>query len=792
MAPPCGTLAGDISQRLEEVMAMTEAYAHSLPHAPTREWETLKDHSLAVGALAAQFASPLGWAQALRVAGQLHDIGKLSPQFQNYIAGRASSGGDHSCAGARIALDRYGQKFGKILAILIAAHHAGLADGAPFAQRMEAAKQRLPVGWEQEAGPLAAIEQLVPDRPAPIGGRKGFAMSFLIRMLFSCLVDADFIATERFYAEATGVPVARGGHSELSDLRDRLRLFMAAKRADTPPSPLNALRAEILEYALDKAALPPGLFSLTVPTGGGKTLASLSFALEHAVRHGLKRIIYVIPYTSIVEQTADVLRTALASEDDILEHHASFDWEAARGQRAPDDEAPDALMKLRRAAENWDVPIVVTTAVQFFESLFAARTSRCRKLHNIAGSVVVLDEVQTLPLPLLLPSLAAIEQLALNYGTSLVLCTATQPAFRKIDQALKDAKGAAIGLDLPTARELAPEPATLYMKLKRVRVDWISSPLDDAALVARFAEQPRMLCIVNTRKHARSLFDAISSLPGATHLSTQMCARHRRLVLAQLKDRLKAGEPVRLVATSLIEAGVDISFPEVWRAATGLDSIAQAAGRANREGEMRDATGQPALGRVVIFEPAHEPLQHEVKLRWQATLPVLKAHADVLGLDAIRHYFRELYWRKGDAAKMFDTARVGAYPGILPAIEEAAASWSFAFRSIAEAFHMIEDRMEAVIVPWRAGPQDDAAERLLARIAAQERPQTADLRRLQAYVVPILSPARDLWLARGALIPVHPALGAAMLRFPDLSHYRAQTGIDLDSMTYRDAAENLM
>lgn len=773
---------------------MSNAYAHSLPGAPVNQWETLQDHGERVGTLAAAFAEQLGWAEVLRVAGRLHDIGKLSPEFQAYIAGESTSGGDHSSAGARIALDCYGPHLGTVLAAIIAAHHAGLADGDDLVRRMAGAAKLVPPGWQAQTGPLPETAKLAPRAAASAGGPKGFALSFLIRMLFSCLVDADFIATERFYADATGEDVARGGHADLAALRDRLCASMAAKRATAPTTPLNALRAGILHHALAKAALPPGLFSLTVPTGGGKTLTSLSFALEHAIRHGLRRIIYVIPYTSIIEQTAQVFRDALGAHDDILEHHASFDWEAARGRRAADDEAPDALMKLQRAAENWDVPIVVTTAVQFFESLFANRTSRCRKLHNIGGSVVVLDEVQTLPLPLLLPSLAAIEQLALNYRTSVVLCTATQPALRRIDGALRDAKGAALGLDLRPERELAPDPAGLYMKLKRVAVERQTAPVTDDAIAARFADAPQMLCIVNTRRHARTLFDAIGHLPGAVHLSTQMCARHRRLVLAELREKLRAGAPVRLVATSLIEAGVDIDFPEVWRAATGLDAIAQAAGRANREGGLKDAAGRPCLGRVVVFEPAEGHLQHDIKLRWQAADKVLDRHADPLGLDAVSDYFRELYWRKGGAAQVFDAAQVGAYPGILPAIAETARSLAFPFRSIADAFRMIdEEDTEPVVVPWQDGPEDDDAKLLLARIAAMERPRTADLRRLQQYVVPIPKRARGEWLAQGVLSPVHPALGEAILRFADLSsHYRADTGIDLEKLGYRDAGTNVM
>lgn len=774
---------------------MAAVYAHSLPGQPEDRWETLAEHSAAVALLAAEFAEPLGWPELLRLAGQLHDIGKVSREFQEYIADRLPSGGDHSSAGARIVLDRYGKGLGTVLAAIIAGHHAGLADGTDLARRMDGGMRRVPGGWQEHSGPLPELARLTPNQPPAKAGPKGFAESFLIRMLFSCLVDADFIATERFYAAATGTEAERGGHTGLAELRDRLCAYMAGKTAagEEARLPLNALRGRILDHAMAKATLDPGLFSLTVPTGGGKTLASLSFALEHAVQHGLRRVIFVIPYTSIVDQTAQVFREALGAQDDILEHHASFDWERTRQQRAADDEAPSAVDKLQRAAETWDVPIVVTTAVQFFESLFANRTSRCRKLHNIAGSVVVLDEVQTLPLPLLLPSLAALDELARSYRASVVLCTATQPALRRVDAALRDAKGVPIGLDLPPERELAPDPAGLYEKLRRVAVDRQTAPIADEAIAARFAERPQMLCIVNTRRHARALYDAICGLDGAVHLSTLMCARHRRLVLAELRAKLKAGAPVRLVATSLIEAGVDISFPEVWRAATGLDAIAQAAGRANREGELKDAEGCPQLGRVVVFEPAEGHLQHDIKLRWEAAQPALERHQDPLGLDAVKDYFSELYWRKGDAAKVFDTAKVGNYPGILSAIAETASSLEFPFKSIAEAYRMIdEDATEPVVVPWQANAADDDAKKLLARIAAQERPAKADLRRLQQYAVPIPKSARDEWLRRGVLTPVHPALGDAILRFSDLSHYRAQTGIDLEDLGYRDAGGNVI
>ena len=616
-------------------------FAHSLPDRPIEDWEPLSHHLAAVGNRAAEFAEAFGWEEAARVAGRLHDIGKCSAAFQAYIrrarqGDERTRGPDHSTAGARAAVESYGRLgLGRMLAFAIAGHHSGLADFGDLERRLEPEHAIEPYpGWHAHAGAAPPLASLRNTRPFLRSSDKGFEQAFLTRMLFSCLVDADFLETERFYAEAKGAPVERGGHLGLDTLRESLRASMARLRAEAASTPLNALRAEVLERAVERALLSPGLFTLTVPTGGGKTLASLSFALEHAVRHGLRRVVYVIPFTSIIEQTAEVFRQALNTSENVLEHHASFDWEGAAETRRDDGEGPDGLAKLRRAAENWDVPIVVTTAVQFFESLFAARPSRCRKLHNLAGSVIVLDEAQTLPIPLLRPCMAALQELTANYNASAVLCTATQPALRQQD-------GFTNGFSIDDTRELAPKPKDLYARLKRVKVEHLTDPVTDETIAARFAEQPQMLCIVNSRAHARGLFETIRELPGAAHLTTLMCPRHRRIELAKLRERLKKGEPVRLVSTSLIEAGVDIDFPEVWRAATGLDSIAQAAGRCNRE-------GRPALGRTVVFEPAEAKPPKELTAFWQAARPVLRRHDDPLTLDAVQHYFRELYWQKGE------------------------------------------------------------------------------------------------------------------------------------------------
>jgi CRISPR-associated endonuclease/helicase Cas3 len=472
----------------------------------------------------------------------------------------------------------------------------------------------------------------------------------------------------------------------------------------------------------------------------------------------------------------------LGTRDDVLEHHASFDWEHAavsRGDVAKaDDEGPNGIEKLRRAAENWDVPIVVTTAVQFFESLFASRPSRCRKLHNLARAVIVLDEAQTLPLHVLRPSMAALDELCRNYGASVVLCTATQPALRKKDCF----KG---GFRIDDGRELAPDPRALYTALRRVTVEVQREPVTDAAIAARFAEQSQMLCIVNSRAHARTLFDAIRDLPGATHLTTLMCPRHRQSVLQRVRDRLKSGAPVRLVATSLIEAGVDVDFPEVWRAVAGLDAIAQAAGRCNREGRLKEA------GRVVVFTPAEAKSPRALEAFWQAARLIEKRHRDdLLGLDAIKAYFGELYWQKGGDA--LDAVEVDGQRGVLAAISQRVKTYDFAFRAIAEAFRLIDDIMEPVIVPWRADASDDDADRLLDKIRNMDRPRTTELRRLQRYTVSIPRGSYKAWLAMGALKPVHPALENSLLCFEDLAHYRPDTGLDPGDIGLRSAESNII
>jgi len=679
--------------------------------------------------------------------GLLHDIGKCSDAYQRYIrqgeGNRKVRGPDHSSAGAQEAVKAFGADWGRLIAYGIAGHHGGLMDGADLSARLVKPVEAYD-GWREHVGILPDQHALSGIHLAPNGIDPAFSHAFLVRMAFSCLVDADFLETERFYRIAAGEePPARGGTVQPYHL-DAVRTHMARCRRDD--TEVNRLRSAILDHANNKAALSPGLFTLTVPTGGGKTLTSLSFALEHALTHGLRRVIYVIPFTSIIEQTAAVFRDEVGLGEAVLEHHSSFDWDRKPPETGNDAEGEGAagLAKLRRDAENWDAPIVVTTAVQFFESLFAARPSQARKLHNLAKSVIVLDEAQSIPVPLLRPCMAAIDELARNYGASVILCTATQPALRLQDGALPlPESGRAEGLDIPAERELAPDPQALYRKLKRVEVEWLREPVTDDEIAARFATQPQILCIVNSRAHARDLFALLrkQGQAGAVHLSTLMCARHRRAVLEKVREDLKAGQQVRLISTSLIEAGVDVDFPEVWRAAAGLASIAQAAGRCNREGR-----GQ-TMGRTVVFEAAGRKMPPAIEAFYAPAREVMRREGpDVLGLEAIRDYYEALYWRQGHAALDRATLPGGEALAIIPAIRELAKQGDFPFATIARAFRLIDDAMDPVIVPY-----DDTAREAIDALTHAPFPPAGVQRRLQQYVVPIPAKARERLVASGAV-----------------------------------------
>ena len=750
---------------------MNNYFAHSSDAVARENWHPLAQHLRETADQAAEFLSAVGCAEFGRAAGLLHDLGKYSLEFQRRLSGGPRV--DHSSAGADEAIKHYGNVVGKLIAFCVAGHHAGLADGVNGDRnRITALEDRLANRFPSPAPEWKREIQLpkIPSPPIKPRGRDmvSFSFAFLARMVYSALVDADYLDTAAWYAGLRDAKPSTVEPPTLGDLAPRLDAYLADLKEKAEDSDVNELRQKVLLHARSRATEDTGLFTLTVPTGGGKTLTSLAFALDHAKHHGLARVIYVIPYTSIAEQTADVFREALlerkaGSSPFIVEHHSAFDAERSQ--------VTEGEAKLRLATENWDAPIIVTTAVQFFESLFSNRPARCRKLHNIANSVVVLDEVQMLPLKLLRPCVAALDELARNWRTSIVLCTATQPA-------LEVSNGFSGGFE--NTRELAPEPVQLSRALKRVRIR-DRGPVDDLQVAEGMRASHQSLCIVNTRRHARELYAQIRDVDGALHLTTLMCAAHRSEVLERARARLADSLPVRLVSTSLIECGVDVDFPVVWRAAAGLESVVQAAGRCNREGRVE-------TGDVFVFEPRDRDGRRpppEVQQRAAATRNIMRQHADPLELEAIQAYFKEVYWIKGDELDA---------EGILAMIRVRRESCDFPFETVAEKFRMIETILTPVIVPYcGADGRNTTVRRLLEALEQEEVVGLGNLaRRLQPYVVPVTPNARDRLVASGQARYVREDFFGkqfAVLSAPNL--YRFDVGLAFEESTLRDAASVL-
>lgn len=697
-----------------------------------RDPHDLAEHLVSVAMLAALFAEKFGPEWAKR-AGLWHDLGKYRERFQNYIrlvsgfeadahikgeAGKAP----HSTAGAILACERFGIP-GRILAYLIAGHHAGLNDwhgGLDARLDDPAGKQELAEALA--AGPPREIldpGDFKPDLQSVPGLGKGF--SLWVRMLFSCLVDADFLDTERY--------MDRDRHElrnrwptveELTPLFDR---YMADLSAKAPVSDVNLLRAAILGQCQAKAQEPPGLFSLTVPTGGGKTLSSMAFALEHARRYDKKRIIYVIPYTSIIEQTADVFRGIFG--ETVIEHHSNAEPD-------PGQESTQS----RLACENWDAPIVVTTNVQFFESLFAAKTSRCRKLHNIVDSIVVLDEAQLLPPEFLQPILDVLNLLTAHYGVTVVLSTATQPALatREYFDASQNLRG------LDNVREIISDPDDLYRRLERVAVhlptDW-HAPSDWDTLARELTAHESVLAIVNRRQDARELWQRMPE--GTLHLSALMCGVHRSQVIASIKARLKAGIPTRVVSTQLVEAGVDVDFPVVYRALAGLDSIAQAAGRCNREGKLDK-------GQVVVFVPPKPAPPGLLRKSEDACRNVLHAHTgNPLDRPLFGQYFERLYHACNlDEQGIADLQKVDGQ------------TLAVNFRTAAERFRLIRDEDSVPVIVLYKG-EGSEAEKWIATLR-KDGPERWLMRKLQRYMVSIHRRDAERLLRQGDIEEAVPGL----------------------------------
>jgi CRISPR-associated endonuclease/helicase Cas3 len=712
-------------------------FAHSTANSDRNDWQSLVDHLTKVAELAKERGSKFGAPGAAALGGLLHDLGKYSKEFQFYISGDGQSP-DHSTAGAqevlRLASSRPDKLVLHLLAYAIAGHHAGLPDfTGELDDRLKKQVPSLDSIWRDEITPDAMDLFPVSFQPHPDTSRHPFQFAFLGRMLFSCLIDADRRDTETFYAHVDGKTVDRDW-PKLSENIDKLiaafDAHMAEKRRelfeDDPvlaTSDLNRQRDEILAHVREKAALTPGVFTLNVPTGGGKTLAALAFALDHAKAWKKQRIVVAIPFTSVIDQTAQVFRDVLG-DDMVLEHHSAIEEETL-GRWSGYDKR-NGPYKLRLAMEDWAAPVVVTTNVQLFEGLFANRPSRCRKLHNLADTVIVLDEAQTIPLPVLRPCVAALDELARNYACTIVLCTATQPALMQ-----PEFKG---GLEHSLERELAPDPAYLHRALRRVTLERAGVMSDDD-VVAALEAQEQGLVIVNSRAHALALYRAVrdAGLDGVVHLSTRQIAADRRRILAEVKQQLKNGAPCRLIATSLVEAGVDFDFPRVWRAEAGLDQIAQAAGRCNREGKRRVEESI-----VTTFQPAEAKPPREIAgFIGDMTRMAENYNAnDLFSPEAVADYFQEVYWRKGE--KSLDAHEVAH------AFRMSLGQTSFAYRRIGEAFKLIESGMQPVIIAI-----DNAPKRTLAGLKEGWITPGRAAREFQTFIVQVPPKARKKLIDNG-------------------------------------------
>ena len=731
-------------------------YAHSGNKPDKSDWQLLQNHLKKVGCIAAENAQYFNAAMLAEVSGLLHDVGKYTDEFQKRLEGGERV--DHATAGAQHAVNKW-EEFGKLLAYVIAGHHAGLANGIDDGKDRSTLDARL----KKEVLKLNAIwmdEIDIPDQLMfpPFKTKEnfeGFQLAFLTRMLFSCLVDADFLDTEKFYLEIEGKQQKRGGHVLLKKLQQSLDYHIKDlndKAVSNSPGAVNDLRQEVLEYSRKQALLDPGLFALTVPTGGGKTLTSMAFALDHAIAHQLRRVIYVIPFTSIIEQNAKVFRDVFKElgNDIVLEHHSAFDDTGF-------DKRKETKDKLRLAMENWDAPVIVTTAVQFFESLFADRPSKCRKLHNITGSVIILDEAQMLPLKLLRPTMAAIDELARNYKCSVVLCTATQPALLHPN----------FHHGFENVREIAPEPEKLYEKLDRVTVEHIGSQSDEE-LAERIHDNNQILVIVNNRRHARALFDLLPDDEGQYQLTTLMCAKHRRKVLDDIREKLKDGKPCKVISTSLIEAGVDVDFPLVMRAETGLDSIAQAAGRCNREG-----LGKKEKSMVLIFQSPEWKVPPEIDQYAASMRHVLRNHqGNLLAPPAIKAYFEDVYWRQDNNGEL-DAKK------ILKIHRDHHARLSFPFQTIASEYRLIENFMCPIIVPY-----DEEVEALIENLRQVE--YVGEIaRKLQPYLVQIPTQALAALRTAGAVEVIQPGrFGEQFILLINRYLYSDKAGLSWDDPSY--------
>lgn len=700
-----------------------------IAHIDGEREQTNKEHAVGTAKRAEKFATSFGKGDWGYACGMIHDVGKYSLEFQKRITGGNHIRVDHSTAGAKLCMEMGG--YYSFLSYCIAGHHAGLPDTGNTADI--GAEPTLKGRLKKEIKDFQAYKKdieipEIKSQPFDLGKttNRDFSLSVFIRMIYSCLVDADFLDTEEFMR--AGKTERESGES-MAILCGKLQNHIAGWLKNEEIDTVNGRRTEILKHCMEKGKSERGLFCLTVPTGGGKTIASLAFAIEHALANQMERIIYVIPYTSIIEQNAKIFREILG-EQNVLENHYNMDYESS-----------EEFKPMQLAAENWDKPVIVTTNVQFFESLFANKSSKCRKLHNIANSVVIFDEAQMLPLDYLKPCVAMIEELLQNYRTSMLLCTATQPALKEFFQKNTEAE------------ELCPRVKEQFEFFKRVEfLNW--GNVTEEKLVENICQEEQALCIVNTKKKAQYIYEQLKG-SGVYHLSTTMCPKHRKETLEVVRKRLKEGQRCILISTSLVEAGVDLDFQTVYRQIAGLDSMIQAAGRCNREGK------RPVnKSKVLLFEFKEKEYVPAQRKQIDASKILMAEKMEISDLETITKYFEILYQFKGEA---LDKKH----------IMEKFWGTKYNFAEVGWQFRLIEEDTKTILIHWT-----EEAEELLKQIKYKGFTKK-EMRRAEQYCIQVYNTDFEKLEAAGMIIPVSEDI-QDFYELADKNQYTEDMGLKLD------------
>lgn len=696
------------------------------------EFQSNEDHSNNVSMLAEKFASEFGFGQIGRIMGLLHDKGKEQKAFQDHI--KSSSGYapsikdihvEHAYVGALLSKVQF-PTYSELIGPEIYGHHSGLHD---YCDYQEVLKRELP----QDVNSIPLDISL--HDPDGIRNLKEVAdCHHLIRVLFSCLVDADYLDTEAFMNKSNASK--RGVASGLISLKPMLDEYLTQLKNGAKDTPVNRVRNQVQQRCLEMSSCGTGFYSLTVPTGGGKTLSSLVWAINHAVAHKKERIIIAIPYTSIITQTAAILRT-IFGEQNVLEHHSNVDFDSVGDK--------ELSQQLRLATENWDYPIIVTTNVQLFESMFSNRPKACRKLHNIANSILILDEVQTLPLQYLQPIIDGLKSYNRLFSTSVLMTTASLPAFKGnyFDNTVK-----LIGIENLT--EIIPDDFELHKKLKRVDLHFDDTKSSHEEIARRLEKHNRVLCIVNTRKHAQAIYNELSQDRMTFHLSRVMCSAHIKETIDAIKRALKeqGNTKIIVVATQLIEAGVDIDFPVVYRQEAGLDSVLQAAGRCNREGKLDK-------GHTCVFSLGSNPpglISHAT-----AALKNMINVDDWFAPETMIDYFYQLFSR----TDTFDKMHIASYLND---------PTSISYKTAAEKFKLIDDNGISVVVNYGKSPQ-------LVNELREEGISYSLMRQLGQYTISVHKQDFEKLSAGGFIEEITEGI----YFIPDAKQYSNKVGLTLDN-----------